>query len=142
MSLKENIKLPRTYIDAQNEVDEKITQVINLRSSIENSVKEYNDTEGGQLVDGAYLALFGNLLRKQSDLQFELDQLRRDAVIQYGDEVVVYKGRKVPIGTSGIVAHVHYTGKYLIKDPATWRDRSTSGIWVRGSNLAKVYNET
>lgn len=56
-----------------------------------------------------------------------------------GDDVVVVKGRKHPIGHRGKVAWVSAnTGGVLVKPADSWQDRSVDGIWVNPANLEKV----
>ena len=56
-----------------------------------------------------------------------------------GDDVVVVKGRKVPVGTRGRVAWVSAnTGGILVKPEESWQDRTADGIWINPANLEKV----
>ena len=55
-----------------------------------------------------------------------------------GKKMVVFKGRKVPIGTTGVVAYIHPGGSVLLKPEANWRDRSVQGTWVSAANLKAV----
>jgi hypothetical protein len=67
----------------------------------------------------------------------EIDYKRRSFV--KGDRVVVVRGRKVPVGTSGRVAWVSAnTGGILVKDEDKWQDREASGTWVEPRNLEKL----
>ena len=66
-----------------------------------------------------------------------IERCRRD--FRKGDRVVVVKGRKVPVGTSGRVAWVSAnTGGILVKDEDKWQDREADGIWVNPQNLEKI----
>jgi hypothetical protein len=47
-----------------------------------------------------------------------------------GKKMVVTRGRKVPVGTVGVVAHVSYNGRVLLKPEDKWQDRRTDGVWV------------
>ena len=59
-----------------------------------------------------------------------------------GDDVVVVRGRKVPVGTRGRVAWVSSnTGGILVKPEAVWQDRVADGTWVNPANLEKVYKQ-
>lgn len=55
-----------------------------------------------------------------------------------GKKMVVTRGRKVPVGTVGVVAYVHENGNVLLKDPEIWQDRKASGQWVNASYLKAV----
>lgn len=139
MSLKENIELPRTYIDVQKELDEKIKKIVKLRKELEEHVIGITRIEDRLK---AQSVLTGNLSHQQRTLENNLEQLRREAMIQRGDHVVVFRGRKADVGITGVVADIHYTGRYLVKDAANWRDRFIRGSWFNGDNLAKIYDET
>jgi hypothetical protein len=55
-----------------------------------------------------------------------------------GKKMVVFKGRKVPLGTVGVVAYVSGSGSVLLKDEANWQDRKADGVWVNAGNLRAV----
>jgi hypothetical protein len=50
---------------------------------------------------------------------------------------VVTRGRKVPLGTIGVIAYIG-EGSVLIKDEAVWQDRNANGTWVYTSNLERL----
>ena len=52
-----------------------------------------------------------------------------------GKRMVVFKGRKVPIGTEGTVAYVHDSGRVLLKAHHEWQNRAANGTWVAAANL-------
>jgi hypothetical protein len=54
-----------------------------------------------------------------------------------GKKMIVVKGRKVPVGTTGVVAHISDTS-VLLKDEKSWQDRKAPGIWVSTANLRAV----
>jgi len=77
----------------------------------------------------------------------QLDELRESLrEVEYqrrnfmkGDKVVVVRGRKVPVGTSGRVAWVSSnTGGVLLKDEDKWEIREAEGTWVNPQNLEKI----
>ena len=56
-----------------------------------------------------------------------------------GDRVVVVKGRKVPVGTSGVVAWVsRNTGGVLVKSEDSNQIESATGIWMNPKNLERI----
>lgn len=88
------------------------------------------------------LATKAELDRKATDAQ----KARDDAAVRErleternrpvkGKAMIVVKGRKVAVGTKGIVAYVSDTGRVLLKDPSNWTDRNAPGIWVAATNL-------
>lgn len=52
-----------------------------------------------------------------------------------GKPMVVFKGRKVPVGTRGVVAFVSDSGRVLLKAAHEWQNRQTNGTWVEARNL-------
>lgn len=52
-----------------------------------------------------------------------------------GKQMVVFKGRKVPVGTIGTVAYIHSNGGVLLKADNEWRNRKADGVWVNPGNL-------
>jgi len=62
------------------------------------------------------------------------EEIERDRPVK-GKKMVVFKGRKVKVGTIGTVAYVHESGRVLLKDDDKWQDRGAQGTWVSGSNL-------
>lgn len=51
-----------------------------------------------------------------------------------GKQMIVARGRKVKVGTTGTVAFVR-DGSVLLKPDATWTDRKVGGVWVQAHNL-------
>jgi len=51
-----------------------------------------------------------------------------------GKRMTVVRGKKVPIGTEGVVAYVK-GDSVLLKDGANWRDRKADGVWVHRAYL-------
>lgn len=88
----------------------------------------------------AYRCIGGPIVNQLDELRSsisELDYQRRNFV--KGDRVVVVRGRKVPVGTTGRVAWVSSsTGGILVKDEDKWQDRSQNGVWVEPRNLEKL----
>jgi len=88
----------------------------------------------------AYRCIGGPIVKQLDELDSairELDHQRRNII--KGDRVVVVRGRKVPVGTSGRVAWVSAnTGGILVKDEDRWQDREASGTWVEPRNLEKL----
>lgn len=60
-------------------------------------------------------------------------QVERNRPVK-GKPMVVFKGRKVPIGTTGVVAFIS-EDRVLLKQPHEWQDRKANGIWVAAANL-------
>jgi len=52
-----------------------------------------------------------------------------------GKRMEVFKGRKVPIGTTGTVAYVHINGGVLLKNDNEWQNRKANGVWVNREHL-------
>lgn len=52
-----------------------------------------------------------------------------------GKQMVVARGRKVPVGTVGTVAYISGSGSVLLKADNEWQDRKASGVWVAAHNL-------
>ena len=52
-----------------------------------------------------------------------------------GKRMEVFKGRKVPVGTIGTVAFIHYNGGVLLKNDHEWQTRKANGVWVNPENL-------
>lgn len=70
----------------------------------------------------------------------EINSLRSS--FKKGDRIVVYRGRKVPVGTAGRVAWISSaTGSILLKGEDCWEDRSANGTWVNIRNLEKIIEE-
>lgn len=58
-----------------------------------------------------------------------------------GTKMIVVRGRKVKVGTIGVVAFIsNNTGGVLLKDEKVWKDRKANGVWVEPGYL-EVYNE-
>lgn len=55
-----------------------------------------------------------------------------------GKKMEVYRGRKVPVGTVGVVAYIHANGGVLLKPEHEWQDREANGVWVDARNLRGV----
>lgn len=57
-----------------------------------------------------------------------------------GTKMIVVRGRKVKVGTTGVVAFIsNNTGGVLLKDENVWKDRKANGIWVSPEYL-EVYD--
>ena len=88
----------------------------------------------------AYRCIGGPIVNQLDDLRSaisEIDYHRRNFF--KGDRVVVARGRKVPVGTTGRVAWVSSnTGGVLVKDEDKWQDRTQNGVWVNPHNLEKL----
>lgn len=88
----------------------------------------------------AYRCIGGPIVKQLDELRSaisEIDYQRRTFV--KGDRVVVVRGRKVPVGTSGRVAWVSAnTGGVLVKDEDKWQSREANGTWVDPRNLEKL----
>ncbi len=80
---------------------------------------------------------------KQAVIDAERKAARERAAIEaeknrprVGMKMVVAKGRKVAVGTVGVVAYIHRdTGSVLLKDERCWQDRKANGVWVNPSHL-------
>jgi len=71
--------------------------------------------------------------RKEQIARFREEERNRPTV---GKQMIVFKGRKVPLGTVGTVAHVSGSGdSALLKPDNAWQDRKTDGVWVPIANL-------
>lgn len=55
-----------------------------------------------------------------------------------GKRMVVFKGRKVPVGYTGTVAFITASGNVLLKKDSEWQDRKADGVWVMKHNLKAV----
>lgn len=78
--------------------------------------------------------------RKQLEEEQRLKAERQRNAPVKGKKMIVFKGRKVPIGTVGVVAFIHENGGVLLKPEESWRDRRTQGVWVNVGNL-KAFEE-
>ena len=57
-----------------------------------------------------------------------------------GTKMIVVRGRKVKVGTIGVVAFIsNNTGGVLLKDEKVWKDRKANGVWVEPTYL-EVFN--
>ena len=77
---------------------------------------------------------------RQQRIIDEENKRKRDALNEWnrpvrGKKMRVTRGRKVKVGTIGVVAYVHTNGGVLLKDPASWQDRNAPGTWVNGEYL-------
>ncbi len=52
-----------------------------------------------------------------------------------GKRMVVCRGRKVKIGTTGTVAWISESGSCLLKNDHEWQNRQAQGVWVASQNL-------
>lgn len=82
---------------------------------------------------------------RSEELRLAEAQRRREIEIEIernrpvkGKTMIVFKGRKVPIGTTGVVAFVKDNGSVLLKKPEEWTNRNAPGVWVNPSNLKAV----
>lgn len=108
----------------------------------------YNKYDGNRGVSDpvthhqAYAILVTPYLERHAEISNSIRELSHDRVnFRKGDDVVVVKGRKVPIGTRGRVAWISTSvggDGVLVKHADSWQDRDASGIWVTASNLEKV----
>ena len=71
--------------------------------------------------------------RDEAARKFRAEEERNRPV--KGKPMVVFKGRKVPIGTTGTVAFVSDSGRALLKADHEWQDRKAQGTWVPCANL-------
>lgn len=88
----------------------------------------------------AYRCIGGPVVQQLDEIRSAIGdlELQRRNIIK-GDRVVVVRGRKVPVGTTGRVAWVSSnTGGVLVKDEDKWQDRSQNGVWVEPRNLEKL----
>lgn len=85
-----------------------------------------------------YRSFMGMELAAVSDLKRKLEIAKEESELRRGREVIVARGRKVPIGTRGIIAFIHNNGGILIKPRETWQDRNSPGTWVNSYNLEVV----
>lgn len=88
----------------------------------------------------AYRCIGGPIIDQISDLSSAIRELEhRRRHFATGDRVVVVRGRKVPVGTTGRVSWVSAnTGGVLVKDEDKWQIREQSGVWVDPRNLEKL----
>lgn len=83
--------------------------------------------------------LHGPLLESINDLDCQISALQYSTNhFSKGEKVVVTKGRKVPLGTQGVIAYLTGDGSALIKPESVWQDRKAEGTWVYLSNLEKL----
>lgn len=80
--------------------------------------------------------------RKLAEAQRARDEAARKARAEEeknrpvkGKQMVVAKGRKVPVGFVGTVAYVSGSGSVLLKADHEWQDRKAQGTWVDARNL-------
>lgn len=71
-------------------------------------------------------------------LERDENELRMLAKPGRGRMAVVVRGRKVTVGTCGIVAFMKDSGSVLLKSKEEWTNRSAQGVWVDSRNLAMV----
>jgi len=62
------------------------------------------------------------------------EEIERNRPVK-GKRMEVFKGRKVPVGTSGTVAWISNSGNVLLKPDNVWQDRKADGVWVPAGNL-------
>lgn len=65
----------------------------------------------------------------------EAYRLRELNAPKVGKKMIVFKGRKVPQGTVGVVAYIHSNGGILLKNETEWKNRKANGVWVNADNL-------
>lgn len=73
------------------------------------------------------------IARDAAERQAREEEARNRAV--KGKRMVVFKGRKVPVGTLGTVAYVSDSGRALLKNDEEWEVRTAQGVWVDVRNL-------
>lgn len=96
------------------------------------------DAEGLTKADHMYQLMVAPFVRIHEQAAAAAHEAYRATKPLKGDRVVVVRGRKVPIGTVGVVAFIHDDGSLLIKQPHDWEDRKAPGTWVVHRNVEKV----
>jgi len=88
----------------------------------------------------AYRCVGGPIAAQLDELRSAINELNyQRRTFNKGDRVVVVRGRKVPVGTTGRVAWVSSnTGGVLVKDEDKWQIREQNGVWVDPRNLEKL----
>lgn len=104
----------------------------------------YELDRGDKLVgEDIFLTVLGPLNEQLENLEADIREINSlRSSFKKGDRIVVYRGRKVPIGTEGRVAWISSaTGSILLKGEDCWEDRSANGTWVNIRNLEKIIEE-
>lgn len=95
-------------------------------------IEDYETWQSIQDAEAAKLAAHQALvLAKQKEVEAEHE---RNRPIK-GKAMIVFKGRKVPVGTRGVVAHISDSGRVLLKASHEWQNRQAQGVWVDARNL-------
>lgn len=94
---------------------------------------------------GLYLTAKDEQTQKRVEAQAAADlveqarkaQEEKDRPVK-GKRMVVFRGRKVPVGYAGTVAFITASGNVLLKKHDQWQDRKADGVWVMKHNLKAV----
>lgn len=109
------------------------------KSGLHPSYNKYDGLRGTKCSFGeVFKKTYGHLTEAHVEARVTKERLNKERYIFIkGDKVVVTRGRKVPLGTIGVIAYIG-EGSVLIKDEANWQDRNANGTWVYTSNIERL----
>jgi len=115
------------------------TEETRKKSGLHPVYTKYDGLQGTKNPFGeVFKKAYGHLTEAHIDARLTCERLDKERY-QFikGDKVVVTRGRKVLLGTIGVIAYIG-EGYVLIKDEAVWQDRNANGTWVYTSNLERL----